>query len=103
MVALVLATTGGRLCDLFLEDLRAEQAGFSLADNVELVWGWVQAAWEFEITESDGKAITVKKVVIGLSLLLFGYLVSRALASLVAFKYCPGLGSAMPLRPCCVR
>ena len=88
----VLATTGGRLCDLFLEDLRAEQAGFSLADNVELVWGWVQAAWEFEITESDGKAITVKKVVIGLSLLLFGYLVSRALASLVAFKVLPRFG-----------
>ena len=60
-------TTGGRLCDCFSRS-SAEQAGFP-TDNVELL-GWVQAAWEFEITESDGKAITVK-VVIGLSLLLF--------------------------------
>lgn len=88
----VLATTGGRLCDLFLEDLSVKQSGFSLADNVELLGSWVSAAWEFEITESEGKAITVKKVVIGLVLLLVGYLVSRALASLVAFKLLPRFG-----------
>lgn len=88
----VLATSGGRLCDLFLEDLRAEQGAYSLADNVELFWGWVVAAWEFEITESEGKAITVKKVVIGLALLLFGYLLSRTLASVVAYKFLPRFG-----------
>jgi len=88
----VLATSGSRLCDLFLEDLRAEQGTYSFADNAELLWGWVVAAWEFEITESEGKAITVKKVVIGLALLLFGYLLSRALASLVAYKVLPRFG-----------
>lgn len=88
----VLATTGGRLCDLFLEDLRAEQGAYSLADNAELLWGWVTAAWEFEITESGGKAITVKKVVIGLALLLFGYLISRAIASLIAYRVLPRFG-----------
>ena len=88
----VLATSGGRLCHLFLEDLRAEQDAYSFADNAELFWGWVIAAWEFEITESDGKAITVKKVVIGLALLLFGYLLSRALASVVAYKVLPRFG-----------
>ena len=88
----VLATTGGRLCDLFLEDLRAEQGAYSLADNAELLWGWVTAAWEFEITQSGGKPITVKKVVIGLALLLFGYLISRAIASLIAHKVLPRFG-----------
>ncbi len=88
----VLATTGSRLCDLFLEDLRKERGAYSLADNAELFWGWLIAAWEFEITESDGKAITVKKVVIGLALLLFGYFVSRAIASLVAYKVLPRFG-----------
>ena len=88
----VLATSGGRLCSLFLEDLRAEQDAYSFADNAELFWGWVLAAWEFEITESEGKAITVKKVVIGLALLLFGYLLSRALASLVAYRVLPRFG-----------
>ena len=88
----VLATTGGRLCDLFLEDLRAEQGSYSLADNAELLWGWVKAAWEFEITQSGGKPITVKKVVIGLALLLFGYLISRAIASLIAYKVLPRFG-----------
>lgn len=88
----VLATSGGRLCDLFLEDLRAEQGAYSFADNVELFWGWVIAAWEFEITESEGKAITVKKVVIGLALLLIGYLLSRAVASVVAYKVLPRFG-----------
>lgn len=88
----VLATSGSRLCDLFLEDLRAEQATYSFADNAELLWGWVIAVWEFEITESEGKAITVKKVVIGLALLLFGYLLSRALASVVAYKVLPRFG-----------
>ena len=88
----VLATTGGRLCDLFLEDLRAEQGTYSLADNAELFWGWMVAAWEFEITESEGKAITVKKVVIGLALLLFGYLISRAIASVMAYKVLPRFG-----------
>ena len=88
----VLATSGGRLCSLFLEDLRVEQDAYSFADNAELFWGWVLAAWEFEITESEGKAITVKKVVIGLALLLFGYLLSRALASLVAYRVLPRFG-----------
>ena len=88
----VLATTGERLCDLFLEDLRAQQSQFSFADNVELLAGWVRAAWEFEITESEGQAITVKKVVIGLGLLLFGYFLSRALASVVAYKVLPRFG-----------
>ncbi|MGB1708837.1 MAG: mechanosensitive ion channel domain-containing protein, partial [Rubripirellula sp.] len=88
----VLATSGGRLCSLFLEDLRVEQDAYSFADNAGLFWGWVLAAWEFEITESEGKAITVKKVVIGLALLLFGYLLSRALASLVAYRVLPRFG-----------
>ena len=88
----VLATSGGRLCDLFLDDLRVEQGTYSFADNAELFWGWVIAAWEFEITESEGKAITVKKVVIGLALLLFGYLLSRALASVIAYKVLPRFG-----------
>ena len=88
----VLATSGSRLCDLFLEDLRAEQGTYSFADNAELFWGWLIAAWEFEITESEGKAITVKKVVIGLALLLFGYLLSRALAAVVAYKVLPRFG-----------
>ena len=39
----VLATSGGRLCHLFLEDLRAEQDAYSFADNAELFWGWVIA------------------------------------------------------------
>ncbi len=88
----VLATSGGRLCDLFLDDLRAEQGTYSFADNAELFWEWVVAAWEFEITESEGQAITVKKVVIGLALLLFGYLLSRALASVIAHKVLPRFG-----------
>ena len=62
-----------------------------------MLLAWAGAAWEFEITESDGKAITVG-VVIGLFLLLFGYLVSLpGIAGRLVMAV--GLGSAMLLRP----
>ena len=83
------------MCDLFLEDL-LRRNGRLFFRHAELVWGWVQAAWEFEITESDGKAITVKKVVIGLSLLLFGYLVSRA--GITVVKVLPRFGASRCVR-----
>ncbi|MGI9471462.1 MAG: mechanosensitive ion channel domain-containing protein [Rubripirellula sp.] len=88
----VLATSGERLCQLLTEDLEAQQDHFSLSDNLELLQSGLSSAWQYEIATIEDEPITVKKLVLGLALLLCGYFISRALASLFAHRVLPRFG-----------
>ncbi len=88
----VLAASGERMYDRFIEDLEAQESKFSLAEWAQLAWSGIVAGWQYEITSIDDEPITVRKIVFGLILLITGYFVSRGLASLVAYRVLPKLG-----------
>lgn len=88
----VLATSGERLCQLLTEDLQAQQSHFSLSDNLELLRSGLASAWQYEIATIEDEPITVKKIVLGLALLLCGYFIARALASMFAHRVLPRFG-----------
>ena len=88
----VLATSGERLCQLLKEDLEAQQSHFSFSDNLQLLSSGLASAWEYEIATIEDEPITVRKLVLGLALMLCGYFISRALASIFAHRVLPRFG-----------
>lgn len=88
----VLIGGGERLCQRQIEDLEMRQNKFSLSDNLDVLKGMALSSWQYEIATIDDEPITIRKLVIGLSLLLFGYFISRAIASMIAFRVLPRFG-----------
>lgn len=88
----MLASTGERLYGRFIEDLESQESKFSIAEWSQLAWSGIVAGWQYEIVTIDDQPITVRKIVFGLGLLLCGYFLSRALASLVAYRVLPKFG-----------
>lgn len=88
----VLAAGGQRLCERTLEDLSARQSQFSIVEYLQLAFGFLEGAWEYELTTIDDESITVRKIVFGVFLLLCGYYISRMLASALAYRVSPKLG-----------
>lgn len=88
----ILAAGGERLCQRLLEDLSEKENRFSLSEYTQLALGGLRSAWECELTTIDDEAITVRKIVFGLILLLCGYYASRMVASVLAFRVSPKFG-----------
>jgi potassium efflux system protein len=76
----------------FIEDLEAQQDGFSLTEWMQVASTSIAACWQYEIANIDDQAITIGKVVSGILLLLIGYFASRAFASIVASRILPKFG-----------
>ena len=85
-----------------LEDLKHVGAIAAAAALVDNSWKRVEAVWNYEIVQVEGSPITVKKVVIGLGLVLIGSLLSRWAAWCLAKTILPRFGiqgnAAMPFR-----
>jgi small-conductance mechanosensitive channel len=52
--------------------------------HIARAWNWVVDAWNYEITSVDDRPITIRKIVIGLFLLVTGFIASRMLSHLLA-------------------
>ena len=89
---LVLAASGERLFERFIEDLQVVERQFSLAEWWDLAAASALAVWNYEVTSIDDQSITVQKIVCVITLLLVGYFLSRALAAFVATRVLPKIG-----------
>ena len=75
-----------------LEDMKHVGAIAAAAALVDDSWKRVEAVWNYEIVQVEGSPITVKKVVIGLSLVVIGSLFSRWIAWFLARTILPRFG-----------
>ncbi len=91
-----------RLHTKFLEETKNFSAIETAAALVDNSWRRFTDLWNYELVAVDGSPITVKKVVIGLLLILVGYYLSRGLAWFLGRTVLPRLGisgnAAMPLQ-----
>ena len=55
--------------------------------NPETYWDWLIHLWAFEVFKVEGQAITLGKIVVGLSLLVLGYFVSHFLSRTVRARF----------------
>ncbi len=88
----VLVTSGERMYDRFIGDLEARENQFTLSEWGQLAASGIATGWEYEIATIDDEPITIRKIVFGCILLVCGYFVSRALASIVAHRVLPKFG-----------
>lgn len=89
---LVLIKSGQRLLDRFEEELTV--AGVSAAGPrwLNSALGFLWSSWNYEITSVDDRPITVRKIVIGLGLLLAAFLLARLLSGVVGRHVLPRFG-----------
>ena len=87
-----LIASGERMYDRFVGDLESRQSQFSLSEWGQLAASGIATGWEYEIATIDDEPITIRKIVFGCLLLLCGYFISRAVASMVAHRLLPKFG-----------
>jgi len=81
-----------RLAERLLTDIDREQASISWGERAASVWRSATAVWNFELTSIDDRSISVGKVVIGVTLLLLGFFLSKIISSWLARRVLPRLG-----------
>ena len=59
------------------QDLRGDADEWSVNVWIRTAWGYVASAWNMELASVDGRPITVGKIVIGVVLVFFGFLLAR--------------------------
>jgi small-conductance mechanosensitive channel len=96
-IALVEASTTAieraRQLNYSLLDMIADRTtSISWSERVASIWSFVLWVWHYELTSIDDRPITVSKVVVGFSLLIVGYILSKRLSRTVGRKVLPKMG-----------
>ena len=81
-----------RLHEKLLHQIDEQVSTVSLWERTKATWQVVTDIWNYEITSVQDNPITVKKIVIGLVLLLIGIFVSRTITSLIAKRFLTRFG-----------
>ncbi|MBZ0172737.1 MAG: mechanosensitive ion channel, partial [Phycisphaerales bacterium] len=81
-----------QVTERLLGDINTRVQTVGIGERLAAVWRAVHAVWRFEITSVDDRSITVGKVVIGLLLLLLGFLASRLISAWIGKRLLPRLG-----------
>lgn len=81
-----------RLHEKLLEESEQEVASAPTTERLADGWAKVSAVWNHEVLAIDDQSITVRKIVLGLALVLIGLILSRIASKLVGRRLLPRLG-----------
>lgn len=81
-----------RLHEKLLDELGREAQTVTWGERLSAAWGVVKSVWNYEITSVQDSPITVRKVVIGLVLLILGTYLARVLANQLVRRFLPRFG-----------
>ena len=81
-----------RLLKKTLAELDEQLTPHSAQDWVAGTWQPLKMCWQYELTSIDDQPITVGKVVVGIVLLLIGYILSRRASRLLGTRVLPRFG-----------
>lgn len=81
-----------QLADKLIGDIQTRRNRLSLSERFDAVWDAVVTVWNYEIAAVEDRPITVRKIVIGLLLLVAGVFLSRLLCAWLARRILPHVG-----------
>lgn len=84
--------TSRRLHGKLLKEIQGNVRTWSFSEWVDGLWHYVTQVWNKEITEDGGRSVTVGKIVVGIILLLVGFILSRKLSKLFGVRLQQNLG-----------
>lgn len=80
------------VAERLLSDIGGRIKTVKWRERIADIWRTAVSAWRFEITSVDDRAITVGKIIIGLSLLVLGFFAARLISGWLGRKLLPRLG-----------
>ena len=81
-----------RLHEKLLSQISMEVETVTWEERLSAFWATVVGVWNYEITTIQDNPITVRKIVIGIILLIIGVLLSRVFTSLLGRRFLPRFG-----------
>lgn len=81
-----------QLCERLISDIGSRIATLTLGERFDRFWDQVQTYWNYEIYRVGESPITIRKLVIGLVLLILGMIASRVFSRMVGKRLLPRLG-----------
>ena len=75
-----------------IDEIAVQTASVSWSERASSIWQGVLSVWHYELTSVDDRPITVSKVIVGLTLLIVGYILSKHLSRAVGRRLLPKVG-----------
>jgi small-conductance mechanosensitive channel len=81
-----------RLHDKLLSEISTQASDITLTERLDAIWVTILHVWNYELTSIQDNPITVRKIVIGIILLLVGLYASRLMSGWLGRRFLPRFG-----------
>jgi len=81
-----------RLHKKLLDEISQQVATVTWAEKLDAFWSTVRSVWNYELTSLEDNPITVRKIALGIVLLLAGLFVSRRMVTWFGRRFLPRFG-----------